>query len=255
VTVNGDPTIEASETFYVNLTNPTNATIWDAQGVGTITDDDAPVTCTSFSISPTSADPDYQAGSQVVTITGSPAGCAGGAWTTSGNGSWLTVLPASGSGPGSATVSWTENAGVPRTDDATIAGKTFTVTQTGPSADFFTLPPCRLLDTRQPGPSGGVIWFGTTRTVLVTGGTCLVPTSATAVALNVTVTTPTAAGNCRLYPGGAVPQVSNINFSAGQTRGNNTIIPISPGGTISVYCSPGTSASVHVILDVDGYFE
>jgi hypothetical protein len=43
VTVNGDTLNEGNETFFVNLTSPTNATIADAQGVGTIVDDD-PVT-------------------------------------------------------------------------------------------------------------------------------------------------------------------------------------------------------------------
>ncbi|MDQ3813230.1 MAG: hypothetical protein M3347_04685, partial [Armatimonadota bacterium] len=40
ITVNGDNLDEADETFFVNLSNPTNATIDDGQGVGTITDDD-----------------------------------------------------------------------------------------------------------------------------------------------------------------------------------------------------------------------
>jgi hypothetical protein len=40
VKVYGDVTIEASETFYVNLSGPTNAIIGDAQGIGTITNDD-----------------------------------------------------------------------------------------------------------------------------------------------------------------------------------------------------------------------
>ena len=31
---------EANETFFVNLAGPTNATIADGQGLGTITDDD-----------------------------------------------------------------------------------------------------------------------------------------------------------------------------------------------------------------------
>ena len=88
-----------------------------------------PPVCTSFSIAPTSASPDYQAGSQLVTITGLPASCVGGDWTTSGNGSWITVSPASGSGPGSATVSWTQNTGAQRTGNATLAGNTFPVTQ------------------------------------------------------------------------------------------------------------------------------
>jgi len=41
VAVNGDLLDEVDETFFVNLTNPSNATIADEQGVGTITDDDA----------------------------------------------------------------------------------------------------------------------------------------------------------------------------------------------------------------------
>ena len=38
--VNGDLLDEINETFFVNLSTPSNATIGDAQGVGTITDDD-----------------------------------------------------------------------------------------------------------------------------------------------------------------------------------------------------------------------
>lgn len=41
VQVNGDTTVESNKTFFVNLTNPSNATIADAQGVGTIVDDDS----------------------------------------------------------------------------------------------------------------------------------------------------------------------------------------------------------------------
>ena len=44
VTVNGDTLDEANETYLVTLSNPTNATILDGQGLGTITDDDTPPT-------------------------------------------------------------------------------------------------------------------------------------------------------------------------------------------------------------------
>lgn len=44
VTVNGDTTFEADETFFVNLTSVTGATVVDAQGLGTITNDDSPPT-------------------------------------------------------------------------------------------------------------------------------------------------------------------------------------------------------------------
>lgn len=43
VLVNGDTQPEAHETFFVNLSGATNATIADNQGVGTITNDDVPV--------------------------------------------------------------------------------------------------------------------------------------------------------------------------------------------------------------------
>jgi hypothetical protein len=41
VPVNGDTTDEPDETFKVNLSSPSNATISDGKGIGTITDDDA----------------------------------------------------------------------------------------------------------------------------------------------------------------------------------------------------------------------
>jgi len=41
VTLNGDTTFEPNETFNVNLSGATNATIADSQGVGTISNDDA----------------------------------------------------------------------------------------------------------------------------------------------------------------------------------------------------------------------
>ncbi|MDH4067278.1 MAG: beta-propeller fold lactonase family protein, partial [Acidobacteriota bacterium] len=43
VLVNGDTLDELDETFFVNLSNPSNATISDAQGRGTITDDEHPL--------------------------------------------------------------------------------------------------------------------------------------------------------------------------------------------------------------------
>jgi len=46
VDVNGDTATEPNETFFVNLTNATNAPIVDDQGVGTIISDDVPPTVT-----------------------------------------------------------------------------------------------------------------------------------------------------------------------------------------------------------------
>src|SRR5947208_15435467 len=91
-----------------------------------------PPTCTSFTINPSSASPGSAADSQSVSITGAPSGCQGGSWSASGNGSWLTVSPTSGSGSGSTTVSWTQNASSSsRSGSASIAGNAFSVTQAG----------------------------------------------------------------------------------------------------------------------------
>jgi hypothetical protein len=91
-----------------------------------------PPACSSFTLSPPSLAPASAAGSQAVTVTGVPSGCAGGSWTASGNGSWITVLPGSGSGPGSVTVSWSANPWASgRTGNATIAGNLLGVNQWG----------------------------------------------------------------------------------------------------------------------------
>jgi uncharacterized protein len=44
VTINGDTDVEPNETYFVNLSNPSNATILDSQGVGTIINDDVLLT-------------------------------------------------------------------------------------------------------------------------------------------------------------------------------------------------------------------
>jgi uncharacterized repeat protein (TIGR01451 family) len=49
VPVNGDTSTEGNETFFVTLSNPTNATLGDTQGQGTIIDDDAAQPSFSFS--------------------------------------------------------------------------------------------------------------------------------------------------------------------------------------------------------------
>jgi len=73
--------------------------------------------------------------------------------------------------------------------------------------------------------------------------------------VNVTVVSPTVVGNLRLYPGGTpLPTVSTVNYGAGQTRGNNAIVPLSALGDLVVRCAQA-SGTAHFILDVNGYFE
>ncbi len=130
-------------------------------------------------------------------------------------------------------------------------------TSTG-SLDFFTLTPCRLLDTRNPaGPYGGPAMLPTTERVVVATGRCGIPTSAQALSLNLTAVGAPGPGHLRLYPGNATPPlVASVNFSAGQTRANNAIVMLasSGSGTFAVM-SVSPSGAIHVVVDVNGYFE
>jgi streptogramin lyase len=125
-----------------------------------------------------------------------------------------------------------------------------------PAASFYTLTPCRVIDSRNSaGPYGGpALLSGGTR-VFAVSGQCGIPSSATAVAMNIAVTQPTnGPGFLTLYPAGAaLPTTSSINFRAGQTRANNAILPLSGSGALSVYCQQG-GGTTHFILDVTGYF-
>ncbi|MFN9554693.1 MAG: Calx-beta domain-containing protein, partial [Dolichospermum sp.] len=54
----GDSLFEANETFFVNLSNATNASIADAQAQGTITNDDVALPTITLAVSPSSVTED-----------------------------------------------------------------------------------------------------------------------------------------------------------------------------------------------------
>jgi hypothetical protein len=129
-------------------------------------------------------------------------------------------------------------------------------TSTGPT-DFYTLPPCRLLDTRlPPGPAGGPALPPASDRVLVVAGRCGVPATALALALNVTVVAGSAPGHLQLFPGdGTPPGTSALNFAAWQTRANNAVLKAASSGSGSIGIRNSAAASVDVVVDVSGYFE
>jgi len=137
------------------------------------------------------------------------------------------------------------------------SGTEFRVYQTPEANSFYTLTPCRLVDTRDPiGPSGGPALASGTDRGFVLRGRCGVPSTARAVALNVVAVQPSdGPGFFTLYPGGSsLPLASTINYSAGQIRANNAIIPLGVGGDIAVRCYQGLGTA-HLIIDVSGYFQ
>jgi len=69
VTINGDTTTEPNETFFVNLSAPTGATITDSQGVGTILNDDTPTINPPPSVTATEGDAEAPTPDPTITVT------------------------------------------------------------------------------------------------------------------------------------------------------------------------------------------
>jgi hypothetical protein len=125
------------------------------------------------------------------------------------------------------------------------------------AASYFTVSPCRVIDKRgSVGPYGGPsLQAGADRT-FVFGGQCAIPSSATAVSLNVVAVLPTdGPGFLTLFPGGtARPLAATINYNLGKIRANNAIIPVGLLKDITVHCGQGIGTT-DMVIDVNGYFQ
>jgi hypothetical protein len=124
-----------------------------------------------------------------------------------------------------------------------------------PPADFFTVTPCRLVDTRSAaGPLGGPALGANTSRAFVVVGSCGIPLAAEAVATNLTAVSPTAGGHLSLSASGIPPTgTSSLNYAAHQTRADNAFVALGPDGAFVVYASQ-PSGTTHLVVDVTGYF-
>ena len=123
----------------------------------------------------------------------------------------------------------------------------------GPAAtgglSLYNLPPCRVLDTRNPPGSPP---FTGSLDVNVIGAGCGGTSGVQAYVLNATVVPSGALGYLTLWPQGAAqPTVSTLNAVDGAITSNMAIVP-TDNTEISGYAS-GPSAT-HLILDMSGYF-
>ncbi|MFF8260187.1 PKD domain-containing protein [Streptomyces virginiae] len=113
--------------------------------------------------------------------------------------------------------------------------------------------PTRLLDTRSGigGSDRPVTPYGVARVKV--GGNSGIPADATAVALNLTVVSPRSGGHITAYPSGTEqPTTSNVNFTAGQTVPNMTIVPVGADGYVELVNR--SYGDVDLLADVTGYF-
>jgi hypothetical protein len=279
VPVIGDLIDEDNETFFVNLSGATNATVARVQGIGTIIDDDLAPTISIANCAAVEGDSGTSpcafhvslsaTSSRTITVaygTADSTAIAGSDYlATSGT---LTFAP--GISTQDATVSVVGDA-------VTEPNKTFFVNLSSPTnatisqgqatgtitdndiTSFFTLAPCRIIDTGAlPGPSGGPAMAANTTRIFPAAGLCGIPVTAKAIAVIVTTTQQTAFGDLRAYHAdGALPGVTTLNFAVNHARANNAIVPLGTAGQISVTCDmpPDSTGTTRLIVDVYGYFE
>jgi hypothetical protein len=126
-----------------------------------------------------------------------------------------------------------------------------------PPVAFFTLAPCRVVDTRRPNdPLGGPILAAASARIFDLDGVCGLPAGAKAVSVNLTVVGPANPGYLTLYPAdGLRPLASNLNFSAGQIRANNAMLVLATDGSGRLTVFNGSGGTAHFILDINGYYQ
>lgn len=118
-----------------------------------------------------------------------------------------------------------------------------------------SLTPARVLETRpgettidgfaQPGARIGAF----TEVQFSMGGRAGVAANAAAVILNVTAVNPSGVGFLTVYPCGALPLASSLNYGPGDVAGNEVVAKLSATGTLCIY----TEAETHLTADVVGY--
>ena len=107
------------------------------------------------------------------------------------------------------------------------------------ASDFFTLTPCRILDT-----SGGPK-INPSPTTITIRGVCGVPLWATSVSGNLTVVSPSQVGFVRVTPAGRSSNTSTHNYRPTKTRANNFVTALSATGQLDLVAT----SSVDVRLD------
>jgi uncharacterized repeat protein (TIGR01451 family) len=228
----------------------------------------------TYTITASNAGPSDATGSTVadtfpasLTCTWTCVGAGGGTCTASGAGNINDTvnLPSGGSVTYTASCTLSASATGTLSNTATVAAPggvtdptpgnnsatdSDTVSSVG---NYFTLAPCRAVDTRASAP----LQNGVPQTFAL-HGVCGIPSTATAVAVNVTVVSPTGSGDLTIYPSDAsAPAFSALPFQAGKDRALIVIVPLSndAAGEVAVQAAVAGNGTVHVLLDVMAYFE
>jgi hypothetical protein len=244
--------------------SPTAVTMW---GVCASQCSAPTQTSTLTSVSPAS----QPAGSNTIVITGTNLTMATQVQLLGSSGTVATATAVSVNAAGTSLTLLLNTSGVPTgTYDAWLGqvscsppvpcpgylpnAYTVTAAPAAPSPEQYTaLNPARILDTRSGlGAPKAKVGADGTVTLTVAGKGGVPAKNATAVALDVTAISPSAAGHLIVYPAGTNrPGVFDLNFGVGQTVTNLVVVKLN-GGKISLYNAD--SGTLDLAADVVGYY-
>jgi hypothetical protein len=136
------------------------------------------------------------------------------------------------------------------------------VASAGGPYQFYSITPCRIVDTRGPtGLTGGPIMTGDAQRnfpISASPAACGIPVDAQAAVLNFVVVAPGGGGHLRVWPDGLTyPGVATLNFDANEPAiANGAITPLTAMQQfqISVVLKAGGSSG-HLVIDATGYFK
>lgn len=118
---------------------------------------------------------------------------------------------------------------------------------------FEPLAPCRALDTRT---SNGPALDANERRIFVVTGVCGIPLTATAIVANLTVVGASATGDLRVTGAHLTSTITSaLSIPLARARANNAMIQLATDGSGAIAVTNGSEGTVHLILDVNGYFE
>jgi hypothetical protein len=132
----------------------------------------------------------------------------------------------------------------------------------GAGGEYHPLTPTRIFDTRAPGINSPVGKISTSSTggfadvaILGQGG---IPASAAdvlAVAVSITVVTPTSEGYLQVYPTGSAAGISSVlNYAVGQNVPNMSVLTVGAGGKLTIKLVTPIPGVADVLIDVFGWF-
>jgi serine protease len=234
VTVNGDSTLEANEWFNVNLTSPTNATIYDGQGLGIIVNDEGPL----LSIGDVQLG-EGNSGTQTMTFTVTLSQAAAGT---------VTFTAATANDTAFAGTDYVAKSLAGQSIAAGMLSKTFTVTVNGDTA----VEPNEWFKVKLSAATGATIYDGEALGILLNDEGANLRVNDVAVSeglsgtktLTFTVSTPTAAAGTITY------NISTSNTTA--TAGSDYVAKSLVGETIAAGM---LSKTFGVVINGDGTIE